>query len=298
MESLDAPPAEFKGTFFTPLLISMLGIVATSLAIIVYHFVLVKYCLRRQPTTTTTEAAPPVPEAIPTGVDKKVLETIPVMAYSSLKKRNVDQSECAVCLGEMEDEDLVRLLPKCKHAFHFPCIDQWLVAHINCPVCRSAIVPVVEEEEEDKTAIIVPLPAIENTRNNGISSGIFQVHESTSTTENASSSGGQSFALLRHCYSMILPMERRSSSSSSLSSKGSIMELKRSLSMDQSYVVNIEGESERGCSSSSSLRAELTRSRSYRTSALSLRHLDRISSKLLSSFSRLRVEKKNGILPY
>ncbi|KAL2533593.1 RING-H2 finger protein ATL51 [Abeliophyllum distichum] len=291
---------EFTGTFFTPLLISMLGIVATSLAIIVYHFVVVKYCLRRQRTTTTTEEGQPVPEAIPTGVDEKVLETIPVMAYSSLKKRNVDQSECAICLGEMEDEDLVRLLPKCKHAFHFPCIDQWLVAHINCPVCRSAIVAVEEEEEDDKTAIIVPLPAIENIRNNGISSGIYHVHESTSTTENASSSGGQSFALLRHCYSMILPMERRSSSSSSLASRGSIMELKRSLSMDQSYVVvvNIEGETERGCSSPSSLRAELTRSRSYRTSALSLRHFDRISSKLLSSFSRLRVEKRNGILPY
>lgn len=299
MESLNAPPAASTGTFFTPLMISLLGIIATSLAIIVYHFVLVRYCLRRQGTTTTA-AAPPVCEARPTGVEEKVLETIPVMAYSSLRKQNLDQSECAVCLGDMEDEDMVRLLPNCKHAFHLPCIDQWLMAHVNCPLCRSTIVAEEKEEDDDKTATAVPLPAIENTtRNNRISSGNYHVHENTITIENGSSSAVQPSALLRHCYSLVLPMERRSPSTLSLPSRGLIMGLNRSLSMDQFYVVvNIERESERGCSSSSSLRAELMRSRSYRGYTQSLRHFDRISSKLLSSFSRLRVGKTNGILPY
>ncbi|CAI9766343.1 unnamed protein product [Fraxinus pennsylvanica] len=299
MESLNSPPAPSTGTFFTPLLISMLGIIATSLAIIVYHFVLVRCCLRRQ-RTNANAAAQPICEASPIGVDKKVLKTIPVMAYSSLRERNVDQSECAVCLGEMEGEDMVRLLPNCKHAFHLPCIDQWLMGHVNCPLCRSAIVAEEKEEDDDKTATAVPLPAIENTRNNGNSSGNYHVHENTSTIENGSSSAGQRFALLRHCYSLVLPTERKSPSSMSLSSRGLIMGLNRSLSMDQSYVVvNIRRESERGCSSSSSsLRAELTRSRSYCGRAQSLRHLDRVSSKLLSSFSRLREGKTNGILPY
>lgn len=33
----------------------------------------------------------------------------------------------------------MRLLPKCAHAFHVPCIDTWLRAHVNCPLCRSDV---------------------------------------------------------------------------------------------------------------------------------------------------------------
>ncbi|KAG8057073.1 hypothetical protein GUJ93_ZPchr0002g26828 [Zizania palustris] len=48
--------------------------------------------------------------------------------------------DCAVCLGEFRDGELVRLLPRCSHPFHAPCIDTWLRAHVNCPLCRSAVV--------------------------------------------------------------------------------------------------------------------------------------------------------------
>jgi hypothetical protein len=45
-----------------------------------------------------------------------------------------------VCLGEFSDGELLRLLPKCGHAFHVPCIDTWLRAHVNCPLCRSDVI--------------------------------------------------------------------------------------------------------------------------------------------------------------
>uniref|UniRef100_A0A0D9XEN2 RING-type E3 ubiquitin transferase n=1 Tax=Leersia perrieri TaxID=77586 RepID=A0A0D9XEN2_9ORYZ len=48
--------------------------------------------------------------------------------------------DCAVCLGEFRDGELVRLLPRCSHPFHAPCIDTWLRAHVNCPICRSPVV--------------------------------------------------------------------------------------------------------------------------------------------------------------
>ncbi|XP_006661334.2 E3 ubiquitin-protein ligase RING1-like [Oryza brachyantha] len=48
--------------------------------------------------------------------------------------------DCAVCLGEFRDGELVRLLPRCAHPFHAPCIDTWLRAHVNCPLCRSPVV--------------------------------------------------------------------------------------------------------------------------------------------------------------
>ena len=31
---------------------------------------------------------------------------------------------------------LLRLLPKCKQAFHTGCIDQWLESHSTCHLCR------------------------------------------------------------------------------------------------------------------------------------------------------------------
>nr|CAB3470601.1 unnamed protein product [Digitaria exilis] len=45
--------------------------------------------------------------------------------------------ECVVCLQELEDGDVVRVLPACRHFFHDRCIDAWLCAHSSCPVCRA-----------------------------------------------------------------------------------------------------------------------------------------------------------------
>ncbi|KAI3472012.1 hypothetical protein Pfo_028700 [Paulownia fortunei] len=279
MESITSPPMaqSSTGSFFSPLLISMLGIVVTSIAIIAYHLFLVKYCIRRHGSTNT--AAQPTTTAQPaTGVDEKVLKTIPIFAFSVVK-RDMDQEECVVCLGELEDEDMVRLLPNCKHAFHVPCIDQWFAAHTSCPLCRSAIL-----EQTNVVPCLDPHRTNDSDRESSESSATSSSRESSSPRE-------QSFGLLRHCASLVLPppMERRSSSS----------QLKRSLSMDQSFVViNLQRVNCSSASSSSSSRGVLTRSGSYSTRSLS--HFDRVSSKWLRSFSRLRVGKgSNGtILPY
>ncbi|KAK1314635.1 E3 ubiquitin-protein ligase ATL6 [Acorus calamus] len=49
--------------------------------------------------------------------------------------------ECAICINEFEDDETLRLLPKCDHVFHTECIDTWLATHTTCPVCRSNLVP-------------------------------------------------------------------------------------------------------------------------------------------------------------
>ncbi|GJM98272.1 hypothetical protein PR202_ga15262 [Eleusine coracana subsp. coracana] len=48
--------------------------------------------------------------------------------------------ECVVCLQDLQDGDVVRVLPACRHFFHAGCIDAWLRAHSSCPVCRADLV--------------------------------------------------------------------------------------------------------------------------------------------------------------
>ncbi|KAK9068599.1 hypothetical protein SSX86_012714 [Deinandra increscens subsp. villosa] len=77
------------------------------------------------------------------GLDAEVLETFPTFAYSAVKGLKIGKGalECAVCLNEFEDEETIRLIPKCDHVFHAECIDAWLQNHVTCPVCRSDLVP-------------------------------------------------------------------------------------------------------------------------------------------------------------
>lgn len=77
------------------------------------------------------------------GLDSEVLETFPTFAYSTVKGLKIGKGalECAVCLNEFEDEETIRLIPKCDHVFHAECIDAWLENHVTCPVCRSDLVP-------------------------------------------------------------------------------------------------------------------------------------------------------------
>ncbi|XP_030454359.2 RING-H2 finger protein ATL11-like [Syzygium oleosum] len=77
------------------------------------------------------------------GLDASVIDAFPTFLYSSVKGLKIGKGslECAVCLNEFEDEETLRLIPKCSHAFHPDCIDSWLSSHTTCPVCRADLVP-------------------------------------------------------------------------------------------------------------------------------------------------------------
>lgn len=71
----------------------------------------------------------------PYGLDESIIKTIPLSIYT----RKSNAHECAVCLLEFEENEYVRTLPVCHHAFHVDCIDIWLGSHANCPLCRAGI---------------------------------------------------------------------------------------------------------------------------------------------------------------
>ncbi|CAN6326795.1 unnamed protein product [Urochloa humidicola] len=72
------------------------------------------------------------------GLDAKALRALPVFVWEGGASAAAEHDgQCAVCLGEMEDGELGRLLPACRHAFHVECIDTWLGVSSTCPVCRT-----------------------------------------------------------------------------------------------------------------------------------------------------------------
>lgn len=81
------------------------------------------------------------------GLDAAVIETFPTLEYSAVKGLKIGKSalECAVCLCEFEDDETLRLIPKCDHVFHPECIDTWLESHTTCPVCRANLAPGPDE---------------------------------------------------------------------------------------------------------------------------------------------------------
>ncbi len=74
------------------------------------------------------------------GVEQAFIDTLPVFCYGSIRGLK-DSADCAVCLNEFGEEDRLRLLPKCKHAFHLECIDTWLLSNSTCPLCRRSLLP-------------------------------------------------------------------------------------------------------------------------------------------------------------
>ncbi|CAI8599159.1 unnamed protein product [Vicia faba] len=90
------------------------------------------------------------------GIDRSVVESLPIFRFGSLTGQK-DGLDCAVCLCKFESSQVLRLLPKCKHAFHVECVDTWLDAHSTCPLCRSRVDPedvllVVEDKDSSSSS--------------------------------------------------------------------------------------------------------------------------------------------------
>ncbi|KAK4372293.1 hypothetical protein RND71_007677 [Anisodus tanguticus] len=73
------------------------------------------------------------------GLDESTIKAITVCRFKK-GEGLVEDTECAVCLSEFQEDKNLRLLPKCSHAFHLPCINTWLKSHPNCPLCRANVV--------------------------------------------------------------------------------------------------------------------------------------------------------------
>ncbi|KAL4558269.1 hypothetical protein LXL04_036467 [Taraxacum kok-saghyz] len=79
------------------------------------------------------------------GLDSFAVQMIPATQFKKKKESDKvinqcdESTECAICLGEYEDDEWVKTIPNCSHVFHVSCIDTWFQTHSSCPLCRSDI---------------------------------------------------------------------------------------------------------------------------------------------------------------
>ncbi|KAG5538479.1 hypothetical protein RHGRI_019153 [Rhododendron griersonianum] len=76
------------------------------------------------------------PEHQNSGVEPVVVAAIPTMKFNREAFSSMEDAQCSICLGEYQEKEVLRIMPKCGHSFHLSCIDVWLRKQSTCPVCR------------------------------------------------------------------------------------------------------------------------------------------------------------------
>ncbi|KAI4378340.1 hypothetical protein MLD38_015831 [Melastoma candidum] len=99
-----------------------------------------------------------------TGLDPSVLSALPMFAFKfDGPDEPASTKECTVCLSVLEEGEMTRCLPNCKHVFHAECIDRWFGSHTTCPVCRTEAEPWVQpasgEPPTNAAPMVPPLEA-------------------------------------------------------------------------------------------------------------------------------------------
>ncbi|CAM6046179.1 unnamed protein product [Sphagnum compactum] len=154
---------------FRPSIAVIIGVLTTMFSLTFLLLLYAKHCKRSNLFGDRGTGVPDEPLAAPysvprsnSGIDRLLVEALPMFTFASLQGLK-EGLECAVCLCRYEDNEILRLLPKCKHAFHVDCVDLWLASHSTCPLCRHCVssedLTLVEDSVASRhsvEAVIVP----------------------------------------------------------------------------------------------------------------------------------------------
>eukprot|EP00250_Pteridium_aquilinum_P016771 c23285_g5_i1 orf=134-1933(+) len=148
----NAPPEDPLSDSFHPSIAVIIGVLSSMFSITFLILLYAKHC-KRPPVSIYGGADHDVINPAPlahlgpagllftdrdSGLDRAVVEGLPMFSFSALKGMK-EGLECAVCLSRYDNPEVLRLLPKCKHAFHMECVDKWLNSHSTCPLCRVRV---------------------------------------------------------------------------------------------------------------------------------------------------------------
>ncbi|XP_021894916.1 E3 ubiquitin-protein ligase ATL6-like [Carica papaya] len=183
-----SPPDPFQNPRFNPSMAIIVVVLISAMFFMAFFSIYIRHC------SDSNNAGSVRPLAVLSrrlaaarGLDRAVIEKFPTFVYSDVKGLKIGKGalECAVCLCEFEDDETLRLIPKCDHVFHPDCIDAWLASHTTCPVCRANLTP--QPEDENSPAV---QPTESSREENDIESqndAVLSDHENDTVTENAGS---------------------------------------------------------------------------------------------------------------
>ncbi|XP_038883202.1 E3 ubiquitin-protein ligase RING1-like [Benincasa hispida] len=162
------------------------------------------------------------------GLQQSVIDSITMFKYRKNEKL-IDGSDCSICLGEFQDDESLRLLPKCSHAFHVPCIDTWLRSHKNCPLCRAPVLSNSAAPNLAPIELITTQPApIEETQME--TEAIEEENREVENNGEVGSSGGENSEILIKGLSRTLSNLTENQNGEAVEDEGQA--IRRSVSMD------------------------------------------------------------------
>lgn len=162
------PPSLPPSKSNLPMLYYGLVVVGTAAVVLaLYNLILIKLCTHRSSAAVARAGmVSSLVEVTGRGVPETAAATRAQLSSFKYKTRaGREEIECAVCLSVVEDEEEVRELPRCKHAFHTACIDLWLYSHCDCPLCRTPVVPPAPRQWE-------PVNVVDNSWEGLLNSGV------------------------------------------------------------------------------------------------------------------------------
>uniref|UniRef100_A0A6N2LQD4 J domain-containing protein n=1 Tax=Salix viminalis TaxID=40686 RepID=A0A6N2LQD4_SALVM len=103
-------------------------------------------CVREPSTYPITNHGSSVADrgsvVIDIGLNEATLASYSKVLYSQAKLQHEGNDSqpfcCSICLGDYEDNEMLRFLPDCGHVFHLKCVDCWLKQHSTCPPCKNS----------------------------------------------------------------------------------------------------------------------------------------------------------------
>ncbi|KAL3624479.1 hypothetical protein CASFOL_031147 [Castilleja foliolosa] len=106
-----------------------------------------------------------LPEQRTSGLEPVAVAAIPTLKFNLKSFSSIEDAQCSICLAEYEEKEVLRIMPKCGHSFHLPCIDVWLEIQSTCPVCRVSLQGSIETkhvriDEQSTTAQSLDLSEI------------------------------------------------------------------------------------------------------------------------------------------
>ncbi|XP_007199014.2 RING-H2 finger protein ATL80 [Prunus persica] len=91
-----------------------------------------------RPMARARLSSPQPPGPLPDqDLHERNLRALPRVSYNEAGDARF--TECAICLMEFVDGDVIRVLPYCGHGYHVSCVDRWLKCHSSCPSCRGTV---------------------------------------------------------------------------------------------------------------------------------------------------------------